>query len=372
MPTTTDGEAKGCTFQWKIENLCHRWWEKKGEGIESPVFIADALGKTKWTLWLYPMEEENENNIAIYLQREEDCSGPDIIEASYQFAFLGKDGSILKEKTTWRKKFSKDDNWGFAAFEGRERVFVTEREAFLPEDTLTVQCTLWITNPKPDKSNHLFATTVIKVKRRYFVWRIDKRSNRESDVRSKFRDYLIRCNLFLLKNLDQLCIHLSGLDDSIRYISCNVSIIDSEERRENCGIQKYFVDDLRKAPLQFILANFSKKWKENKGRYFPNDVLSLDFEFVLLTIEHSDCRENSVKLENEVFGNAKSQNTAVLTDDLYSLYNDGMFSDMELRTSTKTFHVHQNILSARSCVSSMFQSDREEVDTLNPDFDDDS
>ncbi|CAL1295025.1 unnamed protein product [Larinioides sclopetarius] len=378
MAVEANNEKNGYIFQWKIEHVFHWWWLKKGEGIESPVFIADDLEETKWTLWFYPMEEENESNVGIYLQREKDCNGPDVMEVNYQFAFLAKDGSILKEKTALKNRFSKNDNWGFSTFEERERVFVNERELFLPEDTLNVQCTIWVTDQKPFKSNQLFATSVIKVKRRCCVWSIDKPHNLISDIRNKFRDYLIACNLLLYKNLDRLRVSFSSLDDSIKYISCSISIIDTEERKENCGIKKYFADDLSQMPLKFKVWLFSKNLIENRSRYFPNDVLSLDFEFVLLTVENSNCRGNSVQLENEVVGNEKflSQNTAHLIDDLYSLYSDAILCDTEIRTFTKTFPVHKNILSARSPVFlSMFSRDMKEKNTGVidiPDFDDDT
>ncbi|GIY22218.1 hypothetical protein CEXT_230891 [Caerostris extrusa] len=50
-----------------------------------------------------------------------------------------------------------------------------------------------------------------------------------------------------------------------------------------------------------------------------------------------------------------------LQDALMFMYDDAILSDMELRTSTKTFRVHKNILSARSPVfSAMFQADMKE------------
>ncbi|GBM91668.1 Speckle-type POZ protein [Araneus ventricosus] len=318
------------------------------ERIESPAFNADALEGTKWSLRLYPVGNTDANYVSFFLKREKDCSGPENFEVNLQLAFLGKDGSIVKEITSAKCKFMKYDSWGVQKFEELERLFVTERETFLPEDTLTVQCTLWTSEEKPDKSKYLFASTAIKVERRSFVWKIDKASTLKSCIRNKFKDNLIDFDLVLNEGFDRLDINMTSFDETIKYISCNTSVIDSKGRKKSYGSKKYFSCDLKKGVLSFMLL-FPEMLMEDKSRYFPNDVLSLDFEFVLATVEHFGCRIKYPKLENGVVGE-KTQNTAVLIADFKTLYNDGIFSDIELRTSTKSFPAHKNILSARSLV----------------------
>ncbi|GBM91669.1 hypothetical protein AVEN_180048-1 [Araneus ventricosus] len=343
-------------MRWKVENISHCWWLKMGERLESPSFVTDALEGTKWSLRLYPT---GENYVSFFLNREENCSGPDVIEICYQLAFLSKDGSVAKERTAAKRKFMKNESWGFSIFERRERVFVTERETFLPEDTLTVQCTLWTTYEKPDESKHLFASTAIKVKRRSFVWKIDKPSTLKSCIRNKFKDNFIDFDLVINEGLDRQNIDVTSFDETIKYISCNTSVIDSKGRKTNYGSKKYFSRDLKEGVLSFMLLS-PEMLMEDKSRNFPNDVLSLDFEFVLATVEHFGCRIRYPKLENGVVGE-KTQNTAVLIADFKSLYNDGILSDIELRTSTKTFPAHKNILSSRSPVfRGMFSSDMKE------------
>ncbi|GBM75421.1 Speckle-type POZ protein [Araneus ventricosus] len=345
-------------MRWKIENISHCWWLKKGERLQSPAFVVDALEATKLSLGLYPVGHTDENYVGFFLNREGDCNGPEVIEICYQFAFLGKDGSIAKEMTAAKNKFMKNEGWGLSNFERRERVFITEREEFLPEDTLTVQCTIWTTGEKPDKSTHLFATAV-KVKRRSFVWKIDKANTLKSCIRNKFKDNLIDFDLVLNEAFDRLDINMTSFDEAIKYISCNTSIIDSEGRKKSFGSKKYFSPHLKEGVLSFMLP-FPEMLMEDKSRYFPNDLLSLDFEFVLATVEHLGCRLKYPKLENGVAGE-KSQNTAVLIADFKLLYNDGIFSDMELRTSTKTFPAHKAILSARSPVfRNMFSHEMKE------------
>ncbi|GBN07321.1 Speckle-type POZ protein [Araneus ventricosus] len=359
MATKTDGEANGCTFQWKIGNISHCWWFKRNQPIVSPAFIADALQGTKWTLWLCPMGVEDEKYVGFHLHREEDCRGPDSIKVKYQLAFLGIDGSFLEEKTE-SDIFQKGGSWGFSEFKRREKVFVSDKEAFLPEDTLTVQCTIWSHKKTPVKPKYLYARTIFNVNRRSFDWRIDKFSILQPGLRNKFKDDSVEFDLVLNRDFDaKLDIDVISLDYRMQYISCNTSIIDSDGKIENVGIAKYFLNDLKKGILSPAL-QFPKRLLENKSRYLPNDGLSLHFEFVISTVEHFGCRKYSANLENEVVVKEKSQKV-VLIDALKSMFDDGILSDTELRTSTKTFPAHKNILSARSPVfMRMFSDDMKE------------
>lgn len=222
--------ANACSFHWKIENMSQCWWLKKGDRIESPAFIADTAKGTKWSLFLYPIDEEDENYLGLFLNRENDCRGPSEIEIRFQLSFLDKGGSVLMELTSsQRRKFTKDFSFGFPKFQRRERVFFKEREAFLPEDALNVQCTIWTAEEKPVESIHLFATTVIKVKRRSLVWTIDNISTLESISRKKFKDDFTNFDLVIsedvCKNLD---IDMISFDGRMKYFSCNTSILNSK------------------------------------------------------------------------------------------------------------------------------------------------
>ncbi|GBN07327.1 TD and POZ domain-containing protein 1 [Araneus ventricosus] len=358
MATKTDGETNGCTFQWKIENISHYWWLPVGDLMESPPFIADAVECTKWRLWLCPRGDEDENDVGVYLYRDKDCSGPDIVEVKFQLAIFGKCDSFLTEISDL-ERFAKAKHLEIT-FDARERIFLTDREAFLPEDTLTVECTLQKAEETLVKSKHVFARTVWNGNKRSFDWRIDEFSTAQPGIRKNYKDDLIEFDLVLNEDFEKrMDIEIISFDDNIRYISWNTSIIDSEGETENCGIKKCFLHDLMNGILPPTLY-FPKMLLENKSRWLPNDVLSLNFKFAFLITEHFYCGKNS-KLEDEMVGKEKSQSTAVLIEELKSLCIDGIFSDTELRTSTKTFPAHKAILSARSPVfRNMFSHDMKE------------
>ncbi|GBN00883.1 TD and POZ domain-containing protein 1-like [Araneus ventricosus] len=373
MASKTYDETSGCTFQWKIENISHCWLKRQGM-IDSPRFIADALEGTKWFLRLYPAGWASENYIGILLCRENVCVGPYSIKVNFQISILDKDGSVLKERIESERHYCKDFTFGCYEYEERGKVFVTEREAFLPKDTLTVQCTIWNTDEKPVKSKHLCARTVFMVKRRNFMWRIDNFSTLKSGLQNKFKDNLIEFDLVLNEGLDfekKLVININSFDESIKYFSFKISTVDSKGEKENCGNHEYFAGDLKRGILCTIL--FTKKLMANKSRYLPNDVLSLYCKYVYSTgsvlYEHCgygvispDVTNAKVESGNEcTIGKEKSQIIPVILNDLKSMYNDQIFSDTELRTSTQAFPAHKNILSARSPVfRKMFSNDMKE------------
>ncbi|GBN23585.1 Speckle-type POZ protein [Araneus ventricosus] len=378
MATEIDGETNGCIFEWKIENISHCWL-KNGKEIRSPVFIADALEDTKWSLWLYPMGDRDDKNVGIYLARERDFSGPNEIEVNYQIAFLDKNGTYLTERTLLKRVFGKERIWGFSEFEAREKVFITKRKSFLPEDTLTVQCTIWIkyeyqTLVKPDLC---FARTVFKVNRKSFLWQIPKFSTLKPGLRSKFQDDLIDFDIVLNEIEDlvkKLDIDIISFNENIKYFLFRISIINSYGEKEPCGEHEYFASDIEERVLSTPL--FSKMLMKNETRYLSNDVLLLDCEYVTSNglFRHevvTGCGILSSKLTKVVVEKERSQHSSVLASDLKLMYEDGSFSDTELRTSTQTFKAHKSILSARSPVfRRMFSNDMKEKNSGRVDITD--
>ncbi|GBO45493.1 TD and POZ domain-containing protein 5 [Araneus ventricosus] len=384
MATRNNDETNGYTFQWKIENISHCWL-KPFERIESPIFIADTLESTKWSLWLYPLGQTNEKeNVSFFLHRE-DCSGPGVIEINYQLAFLNNDGSFLKEFTIRRRGFERKREWGFREFINRERVFFTEREAFLPEDTLTLQCTLWKKDETCAKPKHSHARTVFTVNRRSFVWKIDAFSTLKPGLKNRLRDGFIDFDLVLNEELGfekKIIININSFDQRMKYFSFKTSIIDWEGKKENCRINKCFASDLKEGALSPMLL-FPDKLMEHSRQYLPNDSLSLDCEYVYSTETNSyeifgcgiiypnSIEEVTESKKKHYVAKEKSHITSALIDDLKSMYNDSICNDTELRTSTKTFPAHKGILSARSPVfRRMFTNDMKEKNCGHVDISD--
>ncbi|KAF8787840.1 Protein maternal effect lethal 26 like protein [Argiope bruennichi] len=279
----------GCTFQWNIENISHCWSLKKGEKIKSHSFNADVLKETKWSLLFYPMGAENENYMGIGLRRERDCTGPSFIE-----------------------------------------------------------CTIWIAHQELIKSQHLLATTIFKLNRLPFIWKINEFSSYVFGGEKKIEDQFSDLETIFKETAEKMGLDLSLLDDNIIYYSLKFSIIDAEGRKGNSVLLDCLKDDPNTEELA-CLEHLEETVKENKSRYFPNDVLSLEF---VLTFVHLDYRKSGAELEKEAVVKRVS-------------------CDTELRTATQTFPAHQVILSARSPVfRSLFSSDMREKNSGHVDITD--
>ncbi|KAF8787858.1 Speckle-type POZ protein like [Argiope bruennichi] len=375
MATRDDGKSEGCTFRWKIENIHHSWWMSADQELESPKFTADALQGTKWSLWLFLIDGDYVDYggyVGIYLQRENNCFGENTIEVNYEFAILDKNGSFLRVENR-KDSFSKGDIRGFPRYVTRKEVFFTKRESFLPEETLTVQCKLWNKEGKPVNSKPFHARTMFSENRRYFIWQIDAFSTVEPGLRKKFKDNLFNFHLVLNENLrKKLDIDFISCHDNIKYIAINTYILDSTETMENWGNKGYFVDDLKEGGL-FPVFLFTNELISKRELYLPHDVLSLQIGFIYWTIDHFGCNDESGNLANKDFdlndGEEKSEKTAVLIDDLKSMFCNAILSDTELRTSTKGFPAHKNILCARSPVfKRMFCDDMKEKNSGHVDI----
>ncbi|GBN92533.1 hypothetical protein AVEN_32240-1 [Araneus ventricosus] len=296
MTTRNDSRTNGCIFQWKIENLSHCCWLREGVELASPTFMGDEFFGTKWSLHLYPMGGEKfKNSIGFYLHREDD-SGPHEMEVNYHLAFLSKDGTVLKGLYA-NFYFKRGEGDGRQNFESRKRVFLTQRKEFLPEDTLTVQCTLQEICDTIASLKYTYARTVFKVNRRSVLWKIDKFSTVKSGLRNKFKDNLI--NLELILNKEIFNMDVISYDDSIKYISVNISIIDSKGRKTNCGVGEFNGSKIQwssfggnqleygKFDSTYYISRIPEKLMEHKSQYMPNDVLSLAIEYVYSTIANS-------------------------------------------------------------------------------------
>ncbi|KAF8796455.1 hypothetical protein HNY73_000826 [Argiope bruennichi] len=281
MTTKTYNGINRYIFQWNIENFPH--WLKKRQQIDSPCFITDSLETTKWSLRLYPKGNKNvnENFVSLFLVRRKDCSGPDRKEINYQLAFVDKDGFFLTEHTAFGDTFKKGQCRGFPEFEERNKVFASERKTFLSGHILRVQCTVWKINEIFGITRNISSRTVFKVNRRSLVWKLEKFSLLKPGLKRRVKDNLIDFHLVLNEGLDfekKIDIEIISFDESIKYFSLNILIIDSDGKEEECGICEYYLDDLKKRNLS--APEFSKMVMENRSRYLPNDVLSFNIEYV--------------------------------------------------------------------------------------------
>ncbi|GFT86862.1 hypothetical protein TNCV_4599591 [Trichonephila clavipes] len=169
-------ENKCFTFTWKLENFSYSW-QKNSECVWSPVFIVDAMGKTKWKLKLYPKGDTKEKKdfISFYLVRD-DSTGPEL-DIYYDLSFLAADGSVLVSADIIKKSFAKNVGWGRHEFVKHDEVLKIRRMDYLPGNVLTVRCRMWNNIQEETEYGHCFARTRIVVERMSFLWNIEQFSS---------------------------------------------------------------------------------------------------------------------------------------------------------------------------------------------------
>ncbi|GIY22213.1 speckle-type POZ protein-like [Caerostris extrusa] len=238
---------------------------------------------------------------------------------------------------------------------------------------------MWRSDGKSIESEQLHARTIIRVMRRSFTWNIEKFSSLEPGLKNTFSIRSLAKNVLMLFELcitggqcseEVVNISLKPSDDNIKFLTFKSFVVDSKGNQVECASHEFWSDDIKDgAKLTLLLTK--KKLMESKALYLPNDVLSLrcecDFStgIALEEINKVDFGTISSQTRNEVMENeyrpvvAKpAEISLALTEDLKAMYDDGLISDTELRTKTRKFPAHKNILSARSPVfKAMFSSD---------------
>ncbi|GIY33872.1 TD and POZ domain-containing protein 5 [Caerostris darwini] len=281
--------------------------------------------------------------------------------------------------------------FGFPEFIKREDVIINRRSEILPQDVLTICCTIRRNDGKDIEAGQFSALTDIKVTRRSFVWEIKDFSNLKTNkqmsvvVRSPSKEASIILKLFLfeVKYLEEVInITVCSSCEAIKLLTLTFSLIDVEGNNVECGKTELLSDQLKEGTILALQISKSEVM-ENKN-YLMKDCLSLRCEYAFSTgsiseeIEKvlsfgADYRKEIIETE---FKPKVLYDHDDLLDDLNSLYRDDTLSDMELRTETETFRVHTTILSARSEVfKAMFTTEMRE--TLNrhvyiPDVDNDT
>ncbi|GBN88851.1 hypothetical protein AVEN_176736-1 [Araneus ventricosus] len=276
------------TFTWTLENASY-CLQKKGEKIESPVFVVDEIHKTKWKLWLYPRGESNGNFIGCFLHREFASEGEDSVEIKYELAFIGESGLVPTFKSLIQHSFSKigGRDYGYPKFVKREDVFILKRSTFLPKDTLTARCRIWKNVGEMTENVRCFARTRIGVEKRSFLWNLENFSSFEPEkecaylIKSLENDsVLMTVNLCLTggQNCEEM-IHfqLTRSDQCIKYCALRLSLIDIHGRRVGCNQDEFWFGKL--CNIQRFTFLFSRQMlMVKKSLYLPSDILSLQWE----------------------------------------------------------------------------------------------
>ncbi|CAL1262168.1 unnamed protein product [Larinioides sclopetarius] len=392
MATADVNERKCFTFIWKVENASY-YSTKEKEWIASPSFVADETEGSKWKLCfcsLYSKATLKVNKFLFCLCRQRDSKGAEQIGIEWQVSLLASDGTVLSSSDRRKGDFRR----GFYEYNpistNGSEVLVGRRSEFLQHDDLMFRCKLWASDGEMMKDILCVARSRLMVEKRSFLWKVGNCSAFENgrnytyEIKSlETEKTLITLDLFLTGEMNSEEIHLriTQKDAKISSSKLEMFAVDASGNAVECLKQRFSFSvpgESKRSPLCLSKA----KLMENNKFLSLQCTCDIFSGIILKEIERviSDTHSNS-------FENAETKNRSsdrydvlpslknVLINDFKSMLNERIQSDIQLRTSSKTYPAHKCILSARSPVfKAMFSNDmkekindRVEIDDLKDD-----
>ncbi|GFR00873.1 TD and POZ domain-containing protein 3 [Trichonephila clavata] len=370
------------TFLWDIENFCH-FWNKYFGHISSPAFEVNLIEEISWNIRLFH-SNRFKNTIICELGASR-VRGSQYTVVEYDSAILAEDGSVLQMYE--RIIFNVDAEADTSEF--------NVREADLSRDTLRLRCRVRRTDGKAMTPATYFARTALSVKKRNFLWEIERFSSFEPDqkvthaIRSNVEENEMTLKI-KVNTEGKIMIFIDSYEPKIEFLKFQSFIIDTNRSKVDCEKYENISGHFRLHEI-CVLPFTQKCLMQNQHLYLKNDVLSVycecswcDMSSLTGTVERIDFGISPPWIRDEIGVKSYSPPTEVkqcdemidLKEDLKCLYDEGILSDVKLRTTTQTFHAHKAILSARSPVfRRMFSIDmkekiQESVDILG--FEDDT
>ncbi|CAL1298330.1 unnamed protein product [Larinioides sclopetarius] len=366
------------TVRWCIENF-FLYWKNRKESLVSPEFIVGCLNNTKWSLCLYKNEKWSGNYIGIFLQPTD--SFLESFDVNFQLSIVAPDGTPLKTYEVAQKSLLSGVGIENSQFLEQNEVLLEQRAGFLPEETLTVQCQLWNNDMQKSDSENSYIHTRVEIEQNDFIGDVKEfgllQANQKipivlrPDVNNKA---LISMNITIsdVCSGEYITVEINPIYDlKIKMSYCKYYILDITGKKVECGQDEEPFGSHSKFILFFTKSQLMKRYL----RYLPSGVLTLGCECIFLTgLISQKLEENNSSLDfpsaknlvtiNEMLAK-NTENvfscTNDLRNDLHCLYDDGLFSDVKLRTDNETFAAHRLILSARSPVfKAMFSNDMKE------------
>ncbi|GBM11966.1 Speckle-type POZ protein B [Araneus ventricosus] len=317
------------------------------------------------------------------LEKEADSKGADNLEIKYELSFIAKDGSVLISRGIVKDAFPKGKGFGYDTFQKREEICISKRSTFLPEDILRARCKIWKVLGEMAEDVRCIAHTRIGVEKTSFPWNEENFSTLESEKKCTYQIKsikhdapLISVDLSLTGGLscDEIIrFELSLQDESIKFSTLQLSLVDASGNRVECNQDEFWFDSLAKSK-QFTFFFAKEKLLAKKSIYLQGDLLSLHWEWAfskgVVLEEIEEVRYESTTAENKIpdVENVKNEKKVplsyTLSDNLKSLSDKQFLCDVTLKTKTSLFPAHKIILSASSPVfNEIFSSDMKENDS---------
>ncbi|CAL1280888.1 unnamed protein product [Larinioides sclopetarius] len=360
------------TCIWEIENGSSL---EIDESLSSPIFTAKSIENTKWSLRLC----SDSSDIDLYIYREEEDNGLEEIEIDYELSFLGTNGLPLVKKADTYTFFRQSRN-AFIPFAIKYDIFSSRRTEFLPRNVLTIRYQMWKRGTEIPIPDTCFIRTRMGIDSHCFVWPIKDFSTLSlghktiRKLKSTSEGAPNLTLIFCSKQFEgqiYVCIDIDSGDVMKSFhVAGKIYLLNAEGIVVDFKRIYEFIEST--GEYQLCSKFFErKKLLDDKYSLLPNDVLSLRYEIEIFYSVVWSKVENSTEVELEINADVKKRlvedSFESSTDDcpfrqkIRRFFEDGIFSDVALRTDSETFMVHKILLSSRSPVfKAMFTNDMRE------------
>ncbi|GBN80412.1 Speckle-type POZ protein [Araneus ventricosus] len=383
-------EKNGHTITWFVENYSY-CWHKNRELLYSPYFTADGLEGTAWLLRLYPRgdREKVKGYISLRLYRSSDDDGPENFPLTYEMSILAADGSTLVS-TELRYTFKRGISYGLMRFLQIDEVLLRRKSDYLPQDILTVRCKLWKSEGNLQQVTQISARTRIGIEKISFLHVTDGFSTLEPNqkqtvqIRSPPKEEYILSSSMYISDCSccdgKIMVEITSSNSKQILSKCKLYLLDASGTVIKCGEADNRYDAERKGIQKLPLSLTRQLILSRKSDYLPDDKLSLICDCIFSSgVEYEKIEriwhEIPPAALNQVYNNDKNEDNTYnaaeklsacpsALDDLKSVYNNRLLTDVELKTKTKSFPAHKIVLCGRSPIfKAMMTNDMKERNT---------
>ncbi|GBN47807.1 Speckle-type POZ protein [Araneus ventricosus] len=363
-------KMKEFIFTWSIENISFSWHNSE-EKIISPSFTAGPIQNSAWTLWLRPRGNLIGDYLSVFLHREED-NGPEILSVNFELSCVSADKSLLHSHVFPEsdKAFKKNSGFGHPRFMRRNEVFFQRKDLYLPRDVLTLRCRIWQNESNVDESGESFGFTRLDIERVLTVENINPQILKENTVCID-----LKCQNKTLMSISTLhygdTIGVEINPTNVENIKFSVLKLSFMEKINKKLLSEHLFSWMGEPLPEFwrlpvpceLLDNGNEDSVENNVELVSEFVYSTgQIQMFVNACPHSSRFSELVsKYINSCIPSGNLSDAPRITQDLWNLYVDHVFCDVELKTQTTSFFVHKIVLCARSPVFlAMFTDDLKE------------
>ncbi|GBN19856.1 hypothetical protein AVEN_114563-1 [Araneus ventricosus] len=313
MAAVDAGPRATFSYIWTIENFS----ELTYIDLKSPSFVVKSIGDTLWYLHI------NEYVGYFCCIETNDFSKKKSGGIDFEFSFLGADGSPLISKTSSEPRlFLNLMNWA---------TFLERWAQFIPNNTLTVQCRMWL-REREIPTDVCYARTRLKTFTRSFIWAIEDFSALHSSAAEDFRNVtpderkvyplkpvtdkgpFLALILYLKQNSESEDVYVRFLLEKGRdyAFSYDLSVLDANGKVIVSKVERHRIE-YGYAILPFSPLISKNKLIANKNLFLPNDTLILRCSFEVCTgvfsneIEFFTPNVSSVVEEEKYFHSAAAE-----------------------------------------------------------------